>query len=322
MSAPRTDTTLAVPAGARLQLENFGGEIVVETWSRNELRIEAEHSRRTHIEVEQDGSEFTISAETERSAPGSVDFHLTVPASMSLELSGVYCDIRTTGLKGSLKAETVQGDVEIKGGTGRVEAQSVQGHVVVEDASGSIEASSVNEGVTILRAKGDVSAESVNGAVVVRESHLHSLEASTVGGTVIYDGTYDRDGHYELSSHNGSVFASIPENADLSVQVETYNGTFESTFPVKRSTEGRSKRRFTLTFGSGSAEMSLESFQGVITLHRPGEKVDEERDALGEDSDSGSKDKLKEKDKDKVKEKLKEKSGKHDDSDRNDSGDE
>src|SRR5215470_10881938 len=94
LSAPRTDTTIAVPSGAKLQLENFAGEIQVETWSRSALRIEAEHGRRSHLEIEKDEGEITVSVETDRGGPGSVDFKLTVPAGMSLDLSGVYCDIR------------------------------------------------------------------------------------------------------------------------------------------------------------------------------------------------------------------------------------
>lgn len=293
VSAPRTDTTLAVPSGAKLSLENFAGQIEVDTWSRNSLRVQAEHGRRTHIEVSEEGGEVTVSVETDRGGPGSVDFHLTVPTSMSLSLSGVYCDIRATGLKGGLEAETVQGDIEVKGGTGRVSASSVQGSVIVEDASGQVEVSSVNEGVHVSRVKGDLTAESVNGSVIVKDSQLHSLEASTVNGTISYDGSYARDGHYEMSSHNGSIFAAIPENADINVRIETYNGTFESTFPVKRQTDGHNKRRYNLTFGSGGAEMTLESFQGLVTLHRPGEKMAERSDF----SDEDTKDKTKEKDK-------------------------
>lgn len=300
LSAPRTDTTFSVPAGAKLSLENFAGQIEVNTWAKSAVRIQADHSRRTSIEIERDGSEVTISSENQKGPPGTVDYILTVPASMGLSLSGVYCDIKTDGLKGTLEVETVQGDVEIRGGSGRVSAQSVQGRVVLSNVSGQIDASSVNEGVTVTGARGDLTAESVNGAVRISGSQLHTLEASTVNGAVAYDGVYDKDGHYELSTHSGSVYASIPENANLNVQVESYDGSFESSFPVKHTSEGRNRRRFNLTFGTGDAELTLETFQGSIRLYRPGEKIDLSDDSDDDSAPAQSKEKSKEKSKSKA----------------------
>src|SRR2546429_6556714 len=44
--AQQTDTTVPVRAGARLEINNFGGEIAVKTWSRNAVRVVADHSSR------------------------------------------------------------------------------------------------------------------------------------------------------------------------------------------------------------------------------------------------------------------------------------
>ncbi len=273
LGATRTDTTLAVAHGTRLELENYAGDIDVRTWDRNAVHIEADQGRHASVDIDTDDDAISVSVSSDRGPSTSVDFRLTVPAWMSLKLSGVYSDINSSGLKGSLEAETVQGDIAVKGGSGRVEAQSVQGSVSVEDASGEIRLSSVNETVNARAIRGRLTAESVNGAVVVRESDLESLEASTVNGAVIYDGSFARDGHYELSTHSGGVYVAIPENADLSVQVSTYSGSFDSTFPIKRGNEDRHSHRFEFSFGSGDAELDLSSFQGSIVLHRPGEHV-------------------------------------------------
>src|SRR5213080_3126824 len=44
--AQQTDTTVPVRAGARLEINNFGGEIAVKTWSRNAVRAVADRLRR------------------------------------------------------------------------------------------------------------------------------------------------------------------------------------------------------------------------------------------------------------------------------------
>jgi hypothetical protein len=53
------------------------------------------------------------------------------------------------------------------------------------------------------------------------------------------------------------------------VSVATFNGDFTSEFPVTL-TETRKGKRFSFTLGTGSAQMTLESFQGTIELVRPG----------------------------------------------------
>lgn len=286
-----TDTTLAVTNGTTLELENYAGSIEVETWSRNAVRIEAEHGRRAEVQVERGSGSLSISAESHMGTPTSADFKLTVPAWMTLKLSGVYCDISVSGSHAALEAETVQGDVEVNGGEGHLSVQSVQGSVKVSNASGKIEVSSVNEGVVVDHVSGDLSAESVNGKVEVREAKLASFEASTVNGTLIYDGSFERNGHYEMSTHNGSVYVSIPTNADLDVEATTYAGSFESTFPVENQSDdakgakGRLEKknhRYAMRFGSGSADLSIESFQGSIVLHRPGEQVTGETSTIEE----------------------------------------
>ncbi len=292
-----TDTTLAVSNGTTLELENYAGSIEVETWNRNAVRIEAEHGRRAEVQVERGSGSLSISAESHMGTPTSADFKLTVPAWMTLKLSGVYCDISVSGSHAALEAETVQGDVEVNGGEGHLSVQSVQGSVKVSNASGKIEVSSVNEGVAVDHVSGDLTAESVNGKVEVRDAKLASFEASTVNGTLIYDGSFERNGHYEMSTHNGSVYVAIPANADLDVEATTYAGSFEATFPVENQSddakgakgrEAKKSHRFEMRFGSGSADLSIESFQGSIVLHRPGEQVTGESSRIDDEGDGKS----------------------------------
>ncbi len=60
-----------------------------------------------------------------------------------------------------------------------------------------------------------------------------------------------------------------PEGSNAAVSVATFNGEFASEFPVTL-TETRKGKRFSFTIGTGSAQMTLESFQGSIELVRPG----------------------------------------------------
>ena len=287
-----TDTTLAVKSGARIELDNFGGQVVVKTWNRDAVRIEAEHSSRTEIAVDKDGDNLSIRAENRHGVPTEVDFRLTVPAWMGLELSGVYMDVEVSGTRGNVHVETVQGDVTVSGGGGFVQLQSVEGEVKLSDASGKIELSAVNQGVEVKNVQGELTIEGVNGDISISGSAATSIEASTVNGAISFDGELRKDGRYQFSTHSGDISIGIPERSDVEVSVSTYSGGFDSTFPVS-FTKSRRGRTFEFKLGAGSAQLEVESFQGSVELHRPGERAN-----ASDDEDTPKHDKSKPKNKD------------------------
>ena len=200
---------------------------------------------------------------------------------MGLDLSGVYTDITVEGARGPVTVETVQGEVEVTGGEGLVSLSSVQGSVVLRGAKGRIEVHSVNEDVRVSDASGEIRAETVNGEVRLEKVDATTLDASTINGDVAYDGPIHNGGRYSLSSHNGDITLTVPPGANAAVSVSTFSGDFESEFPVTL-TQGRKGKRFNFTLGNGSAEVTLESFQGTISLVRPGSTAirgdDDDRD--------------------------------------------
>jgi len=264
-----TDTTFNVPADGRLEVDTFSGEIEVRTWNRNAVRVEAEHGSRSWIVVDTKGSNVSIRARDRRGLPTNVDYHLTVPATMSLELSGVSTEIAVTGSRGEVKASTVNGDVVVDGGVRFVSLSSVEGEVKLTGAKGRIEVSSVNQGVSVEHSVGEIVAETVNGDVEL-DVDSEVVEASTVNGSIRYDGPYKDGGSYTFSTHNGDILLTIPEKSNATVSVATFSGDFSSSFPLQLS-ETRRGKRFSFTLGTGKARVELESFQGSIQLRRPGE---------------------------------------------------
>jgi DUF4097 and DUF4098 domain-containing protein YvlB len=73
-----------------------------------------------------------------------------------------------------------------------------------------------------------------------------------------------------LITHNGTIGLAVPDSTNATLSVRTYGGGFRSSFPVKRDDQN-ARKRFTVTLGSGSARVELESFNGSIALRRPGD---------------------------------------------------
>jgi len=283
----QVDTTVPARQGQRLVVDGYAGEIDVKTWARNAVRVEADPPSRTSIEVVSGGGAVTVRSESHRGPPSSIDMTITVPAWMGLDLSGVYTDVTVTGVRAPITVETVQGEVDVTGGEGLVSLRSVQGHVHLKGAKGRIDVHSVNEDVRVSDASGEIVAETVNGEIVLERVDATSLDAGTVNGDVGYDGPIRSGGRYTLSSHNGDVTLAVAEGSSAAVSVSTFNGEFESAFPVTLR-ETRKGKRFSFVLGSGSAQVSLESFQGTVSLVRPGQlraSSDDEDDDHDHDRD-------------------------------------
>jgi len=267
--SPQTDETLTVTRGARLTINNFAGDVVVHTWDRDTLHVVARHQTRTRVRIRPSAAGVVITASGDMGPAGSVDYDITAPAWMPVKVDGTYCFITVEGTQAEVSAESVRGDITIKGGSGFVSAKSVEGSVVVDGARGKLAVSSVNEHIDITDASGDITAEAINGAIKLQGISSKSVDVSTVNGTITYQGNIADGGHYSFATHNGNLSLDIPERSNATVSVRTYDGSFRSAFaslqPSSRSDLQRGKR-VTMTMGTGSADVTLESFGGVIRV--------------------------------------------------------
>jgi DUF4097 and DUF4098 domain-containing protein YvlB len=269
----QTDTTFAVPSGASLSVNNFGGAIVVHGWTQNRVKVHADHGSRGRIEVSLAGNTVMLKAGSRMGAPSVVDFDITVPQEMALTLTGTYAEIEVDGMRGPISAETVDGEVKVRGGSGVITLHSIQGSVTLADASGRIEVNSVNEDVELSNISGQIKAETTNGDMTLTGITSSSVEATTINGDVVYEGTINDGGSYTFNSHNGDMTVSVPEGANVTLSLATANGDIDASFPLPfRGTPER--HRYLFKLGSGSARMEVESFQGDIELRRPQELRD------------------------------------------------
>lgn len=276
-SRPRADETVPVTRNMRLAVNNFAGSIVVRTWEKDAVRVEAEHSPRDRVSVRTNEAVLRVSTSSEHGMSRTVDFTLTVPRWLPVTLNGTYVDIDLEGIQGEVTAETLGGDVRLKGGTGTVKLKSVEGIIEVEGSKGRILLNTVNEGVYVRDSSGEITAETVNGDVALERIDSSAVDVATVNGDVTYDGSIRDGGTYRFGTHNGDVELRVPDQVNASVFVRTYRGDFDSHFQVQvptasdedergRRRHDRRNRRFNFTLGSGAARVELESFGGDISL--------------------------------------------------------
>lgn len=269
----QTDTLIAVGDATGLRIENNGGSITVTTWDRAEIRLRAEHSRRTTIEVRRRRS-GVISLEGAAGRRGGfatiVDYELTVPRTLDLSLEGWSTDVSVEGSNAEIDVETFEGDITIVGGRGSISAETTSGEIRIENANGVIEAASVAEDVHISGSSGEVYVESVGGNITLENLSATIIEAGTVGGRVSFDGAVEDGGDYFFSSNGGTVSISIPENSNVEVSFASIHGSISSDF--SNAPDFRRGSRNAFTIGSGGANIEAETFGGRIMLRRRGSR--------------------------------------------------
>jgi DUF4097 and DUF4098 domain-containing protein YvlB len=260
------DTLLPVDRGTRLDIEAQRGRVEVRGWAQDAVRVQT--SNRARADVARVGSLLRVRPESNASGARDTDFVIHAPVWMDVRISGQQVAASVRGTEGEVTIETMGGDILVDGRAGRVSVNTIQGAVNVRNARGPVEVWSVGQSVTLTDITGDVTVETTNGGITMRGVRAATARATTVNGSIVYDGTIRPDGRYAFTTHNGAISVHIPENANATVSAATYNGTFESDFPVRFTGTSRD-RHYNFTLGSGSARVELESFNGNIRLRRP-----------------------------------------------------
>ncbi len=229
----RFEQSYPLNVNGTVSVSNVNGSITVETWDRNEVKLEYVKTADTkenlsQIEVRINARSDVFSVETdygdwrrrnsgERRNYGKlqIEYRLVVPRNAVLD------DIET-----------------------------VNGSVIITNAGNSTKASAVN---------GEVRAKNLRGAA----------NLSTVNGTVVAD--FDRlesGSKISLNTVNGTVDLIIPSDADATVKADTVNGNISNDFglPVRkgeyvgRDLYGR--------IGSGNVQIRLNSVNGALSVRR------------------------------------------------------
>ncbi|MEY4094961.1 MAG: hypothetical protein RLZZ53_2160 [Acidobacteriota bacterium] len=273
-TGPGSEKTVDVTKGTRLVLNNQAGEVVVRSWDQDRVRIQANHGSRETISAEITDNTLRIRTQrtgTSRGPGGLVDYQITVPRWMPVNLSGTYLDATIEGTQAEVTVETVHGNARVTGGNGSVSLRSVEGVITVDKASGRVQANTVNEGIRITNSSGEISAETTNGDVFIDNAQTSNIEVFTVNGEVTFNGTIRDSGVYKLGTHNGDIRVGLGGANNATIFVRTFQGDFAADFPVQLP-DGQNARsgskRFNFTLGSGSARIELQSFGGDIALAR------------------------------------------------------
>jgi DUF4097 and DUF4098 domain-containing protein YvlB len=293
----RFSRKVKIARDGRFSLSNIAGDIVVTAGGGDEVSIEAvkktrgDKSELAHVQitVEERGGRVDVRTDHEenrRDRNGrvdhvSVDYTVTVPASVSVDLHSVSGSAKVTGVHGSLRAETISGDVTVTDAPRLELAKTVSGDVVLNGvtAEGDLSAATISGN---LRAKGlkarGIDLGSVSGDINVSEVACERLGVKSISGSVEYSGGVAKGGRYEINAHSGTVRLLLANPAGFELNANSFSGSIRSELPLtiggdsarRSGDQGRrgpgGNHSMRATFGDGSATIVVRTFSGDIII--------------------------------------------------------
>lgn len=260
----RTDTTFAFDRRGVVTLSAGGGEIIVNAWNQDRIRVRAASEGTFRL----DATPARVALEMTRGRSSDTRFEVTVPVGVRVSARTSNGDITITGTRGGVDAVTQNGDLRVSDVAEMIDLRTMSGDIVARGLTGNVEINTVNGDIAASEVRGDVEVSSVSGDVELRGVVARFIRARSTSGDLSYEGSVDPTGRYEFASHSGGVYLTIPRTTGALFTVATYSGSIESDFPItlKPGEHGVGTQRFTFEIGKGDARISAESFSGDVTI--------------------------------------------------------
>lgn len=263
-AAAAADTVVRIRPGDRVVFDDVEGRLSIGPWSRSEMEVRTD-AEGAALTVRRSGSTVRVEAGDRKGRRRSVEMAVRLPPSVDVEVDGRSLDVMVEGMDGRIDVDNVSGDVWIEGAGGPVAIRTIEGEVDVSRARAGVTASSQSDDVRIRDARGPVDAHSGDGDVELMDIRSRSVRVETQDGDIDFSGVIEDGGEYGFFVHDGDATIAIPADTRAQVLVSTFDGEFQSDFPVlvERFTGGR---EFDFTLGSPRARIEIQVFDGEIRL--------------------------------------------------------
>ena len=262
----RLDTTVALARDGTVDLSLVSGEIIVSSWDRDQVKIEA-RTERGILRFDASPSRVALSVRSDRGEMGDTRFRVTIPATARLVGRSVSGDISARGA-GSAELHSVSGDIVVSDVAGRATLESVSGGVRARRIGAGLRVSSVSGDLDLSGITGDVDAHTVSGEIGLEQVKSNFVRTETVSGDTHFSGPLDPQGRYEFHSHSGDVRLGIPP-VGATFEIQTFSGDVQSDYQMTLQPGSRQGRRnMQFTINGGGARVSAETFSGDVTIGR------------------------------------------------------
>lgn len=289
LSGDTSEKSLSVDANVNISLCVTQGNLKINGWSRNEVRVFVTDGPKFGFKVleksKQNDNPVWIKlvgfehAKGKNSVPTECiwgdEIEIDVPINSTLSITGQETKTSIDTVK-KATVKTIGGDISLRNVADGVAASTYEGDVTVEESNGSMMIESTTGNILVFEAGpsqiGDIfRAKTNSGNVSLQRLEHRQIEVGSISGSVFFTGDILGGGTYSISTSNGSIRMSIPQKSSCRVIASYGFGSFNSEIPIKIETENVSEgpvMRRVGVMGGGDATLKLTTNSGSVVIKK------------------------------------------------------
>ena len=283
-----TEKFIAVDPNVSVKLCVSEGNLKINGWERNEVRVFVRSGRLPGFKVlEKDHKSgkanwlMVTNMRPEGARPGPMseclageEIEMDVPMGSALSLTGRAANTVIDSVQ-KVAVKTADGHISLKSIPGGISASTYQGNLEVVNSGGAIALETTTGNITAFDVTpgqiGDLfRAKSNGGNVSLQQVDHRQIEASSITGSVNFNGKFLPGGLYNFKTSNGAIRMQIPVKSSATIKASYGFGAFNSEIPLKfvyqNVTDGG--KNFQAMIGSGDANINITTNTGVINIKR------------------------------------------------------
>ncbi|MEP7147551.1 MAG: hypothetical protein ABI857_01530 [Acidobacteriota bacterium] len=280
-----SEKAMAVDPNVAIKLCVSHGDLKINGWHRDEVRVFVKDGRKFRLKALEKSATGQVNwlwignVVEGRSSPSSEclageSIEIDAPVGSNLDLSGRATRTSIDSVK-KVKVKIVEGMITLRNISGGISAYTSQGDVIVENSGGAISVESTTGNIVAVEVTpgqiGDLLKVRTNGGSISLQRVEHrQIEASSISGSLLFDGKFLSGGIYNFRTSNGSIVLAIPATSSCTLNATYGFGTFKSDIPLKIVTENVTPlaKVVVAKIGDGDAAVSLETTRGSIEIRK------------------------------------------------------
>ena len=282
-----SERSMMVDPNVAIKLCVSEGTLKINGWRRSEVRVFVKNGRKFKLKPQEKSTEsgqvnwLWIANISESGGPGpgaeclaGESIEIDAPVGTSLDLSGREVMTSIDSIK-KVNANIIAGAITLRNITGGIFAQTGQGDLIVENSAGAIALVGTTGNIVVAEVRagqiGDLlKAKTHSGAISLQRVEHRQIQASSISGSLHFDGKFLKGGIYNFRTSNGSIELSIPVASSCTFKATYGVGSFKYDVPLKILTENITPRAkiVVATMGSGDATVSLTTSTGTIGIRK------------------------------------------------------
>jgi DUF4097 and DUF4098 domain-containing protein YvlB len=274
---------MAVSSKVNIQLCVLEGNLKINGWDRNEVRVFVKDGSRIGFSVieksKQNGSPVWIEISGYRATKNQPneclygdEIEVDVPRNSSVNVKGQEIKASVDSVRKAV-VKNIGGNISLRNIAEGVEAATYEGDIRVENSSGAFTLESATGNIVAFEVSaseiGDIfRAKTTNGAISLQGLEHRRNEVNSISGSISFNGAFSNGGTYNFGTSNGVINLMIPAASSCKITASYGYGGFSSEIPITKIIENKNPRGQSIvaTMGGGDSALNLTTASGAIRI--------------------------------------------------------